>query len=183
MNRTDKQKLTLAQGKWNRIRETLPIILLTGFFGHPISLIPNFYLSILFFQSLVPSSLVNALERNLWFCLINRTLKFNFGPFIGAAISFPLLFLFFSFLSFFFRATPTAYGKSQAGVKLELQLLAYVTATATPDPSHIYYLHHSSQQCWILNPLKEARDWTCLLMNAGQIRFRWAMMGTPIYCS
>ena len=169
MNRTDKQKLTLAQGKWNRIRETLPIILLTGFFGHPISLIPNFYLSILFFQSLVPSSLVNALERNLWFCLINRTLKFNFGPFIGAAISFPLLFLFFSFLSFFFRATPTAYGKSQAGVKLELQLLAYVTATATPDQRCICDLHHSSQQCQIFNPLSGTREKTHILMDTSQV--------------
>ena len=27
------------------------------------------------------------------------------------------------------------------GIKLELQLLAYTTATATPDPSHIYKLH------------------------------------------
>ena len=39
------------------------------------------------------------------------------------------------------------------GVELELQLPAYATATATPDPSHVYNLYHSSQQCWILNPL------------------------------
>ena len=44
------------------------------------------------------------------------------------------------------------------GVKLELQLLAYATATATPDLSRIYNLHHSSWQCRILNPLSEARD-------------------------
>ena len=30
------------------------------------------------------------------------------------------------------------------GVQLELQLLAYTTATATLDPSHICNLHHSS---------------------------------------
>ena len=41
---------------------------------------------------------------------------------------------------------------SRLGVESELWLLAYVTATATPD------LHHSSQQCRILNPLSEARD-------------------------
>ena len=42
------------------------------------------------------------------------------------------------------------------GVKSELQLLAYVTATATatPDPSHLCNLHHSSQQGWNLNPLR-----------------------------
>ena len=34
-------------------------------------------------------------------------------------------------------------------VESVLQLLAYTTATATPDLSHIFDLqHHSSQQCW-----------------------------------
>ena len=37
-------------------------------------------------------------------------------------------------------------------------------ATATPDPSRICDLHHSSQQCWILNPVSESRDQTCNLM-------------------
>ena len=40
----------------------------------------------------------------------------------------------------------------------ELQLLIYTTATATPDPSHVCNLHHSSWQCQILNPLSKARD-------------------------
>ena len=44
------------------------------------------------------------------------------------------------------------------GVKSELELLAYTTATATQDPSLICNLYHSSQQRWILNPLSEARD-------------------------
>ena len=38
------------------------------------------------------------------------------------------------------------------GVDLELQLPTYATATATPDLSHLCSLHHSSQQCQILNP-------------------------------
>ena len=38
---------------------------------------------------------------------------------------------------FFFRAAPVAYGSSQLGVESELQLLAYATATATQDPSHV----------------------------------------------
>ena len=38
------------------------------------------------------------------------------------------------------------------GVKSELQLPAYATATVTPDLSHICKLHHSSQQLQILNP-------------------------------
>ena len=39
-------------------------------------------------------------------------------------------------------------------VKSELQLLAYITATATPDLSCICDLHYSSWQCQILNLLK-----------------------------
>ena len=60
------------------------------------------------------------------------------------------------------------------GVKLDLQLPVYTTATATRDLSHICDLHHSSQQHWIPNPLSEARDWTCVLMDTSQIRYYWA---------
>ena len=56
------------------------------------------------------------------------------------------------------------------GVELELQLLAYATATAIPDLSRIYDLHHSSGQHQILNPLSKARDQTCMLKDASQIR-------------
>ena len=62
------------------------------------------------------------------------------------------------------------------GVKLELQLLAYTIATATPDPSCICYLYHGSQQLRILHPLSEARD---ALMDTMQIYFHWATTGTP----
>ena len=43
------------------------------------------------------------------------------------------------------------------GVKSELQLPAYATATAMPDP------------------LSEARDWTCNLIVPSPIRFHYAM--------
>ena len=46
------------------------------------------------------------------------------------------------------------------GVKSELQLQGYATATATPDLSHMCDLCCSLQQRQILNPLKEARDRT-----------------------
>ena len=58
---------------------------------------------------------------------------------------------------FLFTAKSMAYGSSWAGVKSELQLQAYTTATATLDPSHICNLCCSSQQCQILNPLSEAK--------------------------
>ena len=51
------------------------------------------------------------------------------------------------------------------GVKSELQLPAYTTATATRDLSHVCDLRHSSWQCWILNPRSKARDQTCVLMD------------------
>ena len=44
------------------------------------------------------------------------------------------------------------------GGKLEFQLPAYITATATQDLGCICDLHHSSQQCRIPNLLSEARD-------------------------
>ena len=51
------------------------------------------------------------------------------------------------------------------GVESELQLQAYNTATATPDPSHILDLHCSLQQSWILNPPSKARDQTRVLTD------------------
>ena len=55
------------------------------------------------------------------------------------------------------------------GVKSELQLPAYTTATATQDPSCICHLHHSSQQCQILNRLSRARDQTHILMDTRRV--------------
>ena len=48
---------------------------------------------------------------------------------------------------------PSQTSQSRLGVESELQPLAYPTATATPDPSCICDLHHSSQHHQILNPL------------------------------
>ena len=69
------------------------------------------------------------------------------------------------------------------GVKLEPQLPAYTTITATRSLSHVSDLHHSSRQCRILNPLIEARDRTCVLMDANQICFHCATMGGTGLCS
>ena len=67
------------------------------------------------------------------------------------------------------------------GVESELQLPAYTTATATLDLSSICELHHNSRQCWVLNPLMEARNRTCILLDISGIHFRCTTMGTP-YC-
>ena len=65
------------------------------------------------------------------------------------------------------------------GVELELQMLAYTTATATRVPSHVCNLHHRSRQRRILNPLIEARNRTCNLMVPSRIHFCCTMTGTP----
>ena len=65
------------------------------------------------------------------------------------------------------------------GVESELQLQAYTTATATPDPSHVCDLHRSSQQRQILNPRSEARDGTHIFMDTSWVHHLWATVGTP----
>ena len=84
---------------------------------------------------------------------------------------------FFFFFFCPFRATPTAYGASQAK-----GLMGSVAAS----------LHHShsgarseprlwpTQQHRILNPLNEARDGTCNLMVPNRVRFRCTTTGTLI---
>ena len=48
------------------------------------------------------------------------------------------------------------------------------TATATPDLRHVCDLHHSLQECQILNSLNK-------VMDSSQIRFCWATMGTLMF--
>ena len=54
-------------------------------------------------------------------------------------------------------------------VEAKLQLPAYTTSTAMPDLSRICSLHHRFPQHRILNPLSEAGDGTCILMDPSQI--------------
>ena len=65
------------------------------------------------------------------------------------------------------------------GVKSELQLLAYNTATATQNPSHICNLHHSLQPCQISNPLSEARDWIQVITDTSQVCYHEPQQELP----
>ena len=67
----------------------------------------------------------------------------------------PISFNFF----FLFRASPAAYGSSQAKGWIKA-----VDALQPLDPSHVCDLHYSSWQHQILNPLSKATDWTHNLM-------------------
>ena len=71
-----------------------------------------------------------------------------------------VLFLFFVFLGLH----PWHMEVPSLGVKSELQLPAYATATATPDPSCVCDSHHSSQHQGIFNTqrpgIKPTSSWT-----------------------
>ena len=75
------------------------------------------------------------------------------------------LLLFFFFLGPYLRHMEVP----GLGIELKLQLLAYITATATLDLSQICNLRHSLQQCWNLNPPSKARDRTRILMATTQV--------------
>ena len=75
------------------------------------------------------------------------------------------------FLFVFLGQHPQHMEIPRLGVELELQLPAYTIVTAMLDPGCVCYLHCSSQQCQILNPLSEARDPTLLLMDTSGIHY------------
>ena len=88
------------------------------------------------------------------------------------------LFFFFFFLYFVFLGLhPRHMEVPRLGVESGL---AYTTATATPDLSHICDLHCSSWQPRILNPLSNVRNPTCILMVTSRVCYCWALTGTPI---
>ena len=80
-----------------------------------------------------------------------------------------VIYLFIAFSFFFLGPHPQHMEVPRRGVKLELRLLAYSTATATWDLSHIRDLHHSSWQHQILNMPSEARDRIRVLMDTSRV--------------
>ena len=115
---------------------------------------------------------------------LNSIVLYNFILFIllyylfYILLVFILLFYFIFYLSFLGPHSPHME-VPRLRVELKLQPLAYTTAIASRDPSCVCNPHHSSQQCQILNPLSEARDRTCGLMDTSQVRFQCTTMGTP----
>ena len=88
-------------------------------------------------------------------------------------ININVFFLFLYYLFLFLELHLQHMEVPRLGVKSELQLLAYATATPkTPDLSGVFDLHHSSRQYHILNPLRRARDGTHILMDVSQDGYR-----------
>ena len=80
-------------------------------------------------------------------------------------IPFNSLFIFF-FLFFFFLWLHLWHMETlELGIKSELQVPAYATATETQDLSCICDPNRSLWQHRILNSLNEARDQTCILTD------------------
>ena len=90
--------------------------------------------------------------------------KLSERPFLGYN---PQFFFFFCFLGLHLWHMEVP----RLGIKLDLQLLAYATATAMQGLSHVYNLHHSSQQHRIPDALSEARDQARILMDTSWIFF------------
>ena len=80
------------------------------------------------------------------------------------------IFFFFSFSSSFLGSHLQHMEVPRLGVVSELQLPAFATAIATQGLSLVCDLHHSSQQCWVLNPLSKAGHQT-ILMDTGRVRY------------
>ena len=92
-------------------------------------------------------------------------------PFISTFTQISFLDIVFGFVCLFFGLHPWHLEVPRLGVELELQLPAYVIATAMQVPRHICNLHHSSLQCQILNPLSEARDGIHIFMEPSRVHY------------
>ena len=68
-----------------------------------------------------------------------------------------------NFFSFLLRDAPMAYGSSQA--RDQIGVTAAGLHHSHSNAGSKLHLHHSSRQHHILNPLNEARDQTCILME------------------
>ena len=81
-----------------------------------------------------------------------------------------------------FRVAPVAYVRSQArgwNRAIAAGLHHSHSNTGSEPCLQLTYTTYTSWQPWILNPLSEARHRACILVDASQICFLWATMGTP----
>ena len=82
--------------------------------------------------------------------------------------------------SFFFFFIGQTCGGSQTMCLIGAIAAGLRHSHSMPDPSHIFDLHRSLRQRWILNPLGKAGDRTCKPMVPSRILFHCATTGTPL---
>ena len=133
----------------------------------------NYFFKYIFFCPILSSkdSIYIYVRPIVLLVLSNRTLSVQFLNFI-------YLFIYFCL----FRAAVVVYGSSQARCRIGVVAADFChrhSATASPNPSLIWNLHHSLWLCQILNPLSKARDWTHIFVDTSQVHKCWATSGTP----
>ena len=140
-------------------------------------------------RGLFQKAATNSLNQLIYLCLYFFFLiKSNGSEFTSTHFFSFLFFLSFFLFSFFFGLFvflwlhPQNMEVPRLGVQLELQLPAYTTATEMQDPSRVCDLHHSSWQCWSLNPLSEPGS-NLHPHEHSRVRYRWATVGTPSFSS
>ena len=85
----------------------------------------------------------------------------------------------FVFCFLLFRTVPTAYGGSQARGHIRAVAAGLHHSHSRTRSELSLWPTHTSQQCWIPQPLSKAWDLTCIFMDTSWIRFHCAVMGTP----
>ena len=77
--------------------------------------------------------------------------------------------LHFELCSRWFSCCQVTLSRTASHTCLHIIIIVFGLFRTTPDPSHICDLHCSWWQCWILNPLCEARNGTRILMDPSQV--------------
>ena len=92
--------------------------------------------------------------------------------------------MYFLFLFFFWGEgpAPIAYGNSQARGWIRAIAASLHQSHSNGRSKPLLWPTPSSWQCWILNPMGEARDQTPVLVNTSQVCYHWDTMGTPGKC-
>ena len=119
------------------------------------------------------SPLIFKFSVSLYIKMCLLLMSYNSGVFNSRRQSFPfnqsIQSIYFYLLIFFLGPRLRHMEVPRLGIKSEMQLQAYTTARAAGDPSHSFNLSCSLQQRQILNPLRETRDRTHILMGSSQI--------------
>ena len=68
-----------------------------------------------------------------------------------------------------FRAALAAYGSSQARDQIGAAAASLCHSYSNQDQGQVCNLHHGLWQRHILNPVSEARNWTCILMDTNWV--------------
>ena len=100
---------------------------------------------------------------------VEGKLEFFFFLFLSFSLSFSLslfLSLFICFLGFYLCV---AHGSFQAKDRMRARAASHSPSYSNSGSERVCDQYHSSQQLWILNPLSEARDRTCILMDTNRV--------------